>query len=496
MSSTQTKLKTWQNFVNGEWVSAGSGKTTPNINPANADEILGYSQQSELDDLEKAVTAAREAYPGWRKTPSPARGKFLSKAAALLEKRKEELAKALTLEEGKAFQESLGEVQKSINILEFFAALGRRLNGESIPSELPKNFIYTKREPLGVVALITPWNFPVAIPAWKAGAALIAGNTAVLKPSSLTPWTASLLMEIFQEANLPKGVLNLITGPGSVLGEAIVKHPHVRAISFTGSTETGRKLQALAGAHGKPIQLEMGGKNAVIVLKDADLDLAASGVVFGAFGSAGQRCTATSRCLVEESVLPAFTDKLLEKIRPFIEKMHEGTVGPLVDENQLKKVLHYIDLGKKEGASLLVGGKRMTEGALGKGYFVSPTIFTNVAPSMTIAQEEIFGPVLTITAVKDMDEAIRISNDVEYGLSGSIFTQNINQALDYVDDIEIGVVHVNSPTIGGEAQAPFGGMKGSGVGGREMGHQSLDFFTEWKTVYIDYTDSNRKGNLY
>jgi acyl-CoA reductase-like NAD-dependent aldehyde dehydrogenase len=487
--SVQTKERIVQNFIGGKWVSATSGKIKPNLNPANIEDILGYYQDSSPEDINKAVESAKRAFPAWRKIPPPVRGKFLFKAMLLLEKRKEEVARTLTREEGKLFNESLGEVQKAINILEFFASEGRRLYGESIPSELPKNFIYTRREPLGVVALITPWNFPISIPVWKMAAALICGNTVVLKPSSLTPNTAALLMEIFEEAGFPEGVVNLVTGSGSVLGEALAIHPDVKAISFTGSTATGRKLQALAGKHGKPIQLEMGGKNAVIVLKDADLELAAEAVALGAFGSTGQRCTATSRVIVEEPVVDAFTKRILEKAQ-------KAQSGPLVDESQLEKVLHYIDVGKKEGAVLAWGGRRLMDETHQKGYFVEPTVFIHVKPEMTIAREEIFGPVLSILSAQNFEEALMIANAVEYGLSSSIFTRDVERVFDYIDEIEVGMVHINSATIGGEAQVPFGGIKGSGLGGREMGRQALEFFTEWKAVYIDYTGGSRKGNFY
>lgn len=489
--SVKIELKTWGNFIGGEWIFSSSGKTKPDLNPANTDEILGYFQESSLEDVNKAVDAAKKAFPEWKRLPVPERGKRLMKTMQILEQRKEELAQALNREEGKLLNEAMGEVLKSLNVLDFFAGEGRRFYGETIPSELPRNFIYTKREPLGVVALITPWNFPVSIPIWKMAAALICGNTVVLKPSSLTPWTAMILMEIFQESGFPKGVVNCITGSGAMIGDALVKHPEVKAISFTGSTEIGRKLQALAGQRGKPIQLEMGGKNAVIVLKDADLDLAASAAALGALGSTGQRCTATSRVIVEEPVLEAFTKKLSEKAKQTVENM-----GPCVDENQLKKVLSYIDCGKKEGGKLVCGGHRMTEEKHAKGYYVEPTIFADVTPEMTIAKEEIFGPVLSILPAKNFEDALKIANEVEYGLSASIFTQDTDKIFEFIDEIDVGMVHINSATIGGEAQVPFGGMKNSGMGGREMGRQALDFFTEWKSVYVDYTGSSRKTSFY
>jgi aldehyde dehydrogenase (NAD+) len=489
--SVKLELKTWGNFIGGKWVPSTSGKIKPNINPANAEEILGYFQESSFEDVKNAVESAEKAFYDWKRLPAPNRGKLLVKVMQILEKRKEEVSEALTREEGKSFQESLGEVNKALNTLEFFAGEGRRFYGETIPSELPKNFIYTRREPLGVVALITPWNFPVSIPIWKMAASLICGNTVVLKPSSLTPWTAVLLMEAFREADFPAGVVNCITGSGSVIGDALVKAPEVKAVSFTGSTETGRKLQALAGQHGKPIQLEMGGKNAVIVLNDADLDLAASAAALGAFGSTGQRCTATSRVIVEESALEQFTQKIVEKA-----KLMSDSLGPCVDENQLKKVLQYIEVGKNEGGKLVCGGHRLKDSKHLKGFYVESTVFSHVTSDMRIAKEEVFGPVLSVLSAKNLSDALKLANGVEYGLSASIFTQDAEKVFEFIDEIEVGMVHINSATIGGEAQVPFGGMKNSGMGGREMGKQALDFFTEWKAVYVDYTGSSRKTNFY
>jgi len=475
------------NYIAGEWKPARSGKTARNVNPATG-ESLGEVTVSGREDAEAAIAAARAAFPAWRAMPAPKRGEILARAALEMARRKDELARALTLEEGKTLSESAGEVQKAINNLEFQSGEGRRLNGETVPSELPSTFCWTQREPLGVVALVTPWNFPVAIPVWKLGPALITGNTVVLKPATITPWTAKIIVEILTTAGLPKGVLNVVFGPGSTVGDALVSHPDVRAISFTGSNEVGLKLYAQGAALHKKVQCEMGGKNPLIVLEDADIDLAASATVQGAFGSTGQRCTATSRAVVVSSVVEAFTRAVVEKARA----MRVGAdIGPCVDEAQYKTVMHYVEIGKKE-AKLALGGERVGD----KGFFVAPTVFTGVKPDMRIAQEEVFGPVLAILEVKDFDEAIQVANGVKYGLTSSIFTRDVTRVFQYLERIETGITHVNSPTVGGEAQLPFGGMKDTGVGGREMGRTAIEFFSEWKTVYIDYTGSKRTTNIY
>jgi aldehyde dehydrogenase (NAD+) len=481
------------NFINGEWVNARLEKTTKNLNPATG-EGLGAVVVSGREDAEAAIAAAKAALPAWRCTPAPKRGEILAAAAVEMIRRKEELARALTLEEGKTFTESLGEVQKAINNLEFQAGEGRRLNGETVPSELPSTFCWTQREPLGVVALVTPWNFPVAIPVWKVAPALLCGHTVVLKPASITPWCAKIIAEIFATAGLPKGVLNVVFGPGSSVGQTLVEHPDVRAISFTGSNEVGVKLYADGAARMKKVQCEMGGKNPLIVLEDADLELAATATVQGAFGSAGQRCTATSRAIVVAEVAEAFTRLVVQKARALVvgDGIKPAThVGPVVDEGQFKTVMSYIEIGKRE-AKLALGGERVGQ----TGFFITPTVFTDVKPEMRIAQEEIFGPVLSVITVKDFDEAIAVANGVRYGLSSSIFTNNMSRVFQYLERIETGITHVNSPTVGGEAQLPFGGMKATGVGAREMGRTAIEFYSEWKTVYVDYTGTQRTTNVY
>jgi acyl-CoA reductase-like NAD-dependent aldehyde dehydrogenase len=481
------------NFIEGKWQAAKSGKTTRNINPATG-ESLGEVVVSGREDAEAAIAAAKAALPAWRKLPAPKRGEILARAALEMQRRKDELARALCLEEGKTLGESGGEVQKAINVIEFQSGEGRRLNGETVPSELPSTIAWTQREPLGVVALVTPWNFPVAIPIWKLCPALICGNTVVLKPASITPWCAKIIAEIFTTAGLPAGVLNVVFGPGSTVGDTLVSHPDVKAISFTGSNEIGLKLYAQGAAGHKKVQCEMGGKNPLIVLEDADLDLAATATVQGAFGSTGQRCTATSRAVVHTKVVAEFTKLVVEKTRAL--KVGDGTqagvnVGPCVDEGQFKTVMSYLEIGKRE-AKVLCGGERVGD----KGFFVAPTVLGGVKRDMRIAQEEVFGPVLAILEVKDFDEAIEVANDCQYGLTSSIFTQDVTRVFQYLERIETGITHVNSPTVGGEAQLPFGGMKATGVGGREMGRTAIEFFSEWKTVYIDYTGTKRTTNIY
>jgi alpha-ketoglutaric semialdehyde dehydrogenase len=479
------------NLINGEWVRAG--KTQKNVNPATG-ESLGEVVVSGREEANAAVAAAKAAFPAWKRTPAPKRGEILARAAVEMARRKEELARALTLEEGKTLAESLGEVQKAINNIEFQAGEGRRLNGETVPSELPSTFCWTQREPLGVVALVTPWNFPVAIPSWKLAPALVCGNTVVLKPASITPWTAKIIGEIFQAAGLPRGVLNIVFGPGSSVGQTLVEHPDIRAISFTGSNEVGLKLYTDGAATHKKVQCEMGGKNPVIVLEDADLELAATATVQGAFGSSGQRCTATSRAIVVKSVAAEFTRLVVEKAR--VLKLGdpmkpETNMGPVVDQHQFDSVWSYVEIGKKE-AKLALGGERLAD----KGYFISPTIFAGVKPNMRIAQEEVFGPVLAILEVDDFEQAMHVANDVKFGLTSSIFSRDVGRVFQYLENIETGITHVNSPTVGGEAQLPFGGMKSTGVGGREMGRTAVEFFSEWKTVYVDYTGSKRTTSVY
>ncbi|GBC83182.1 Aldehyde dehydrogenase, thermostable [bacterium HR10] len=491
-------MRLYENFIDGEWVTSRSDATLENVNPATGD-ILGLVRLSRAEEAREAIAHAAAAFEKWRSTPAPIRGQIVLRAAALLAERKERVAALITREEGKTLGESMGEVERTIRILEYAAGEARRLRGETLPSELPDNFIYTVRQPLGVVGIITPWNVPLAIPAWKIAPALVAGNTVVLKPSPLVPETATCLVELFAEAGVPPGVLNMILGEGETVGQEIVQHPHVRALSFTGSTAVGLKLYEHAAGRGIKIQCEMGGKNAVLVLEDADVSLAVDATVQGAFGATGQRCSATSRAIVVEAIADRFVELMRERaarLRVGPGEAPETDMGPVVDRNHLDAVLSYIALGREEGAELISGGRRLTEGRLGRGYFVEPTIFDHVRPTMRIAQEEIFGPVLSIIRVKDFDEAVRVANSVRYGLSCSIFTRDVSRVFTFADRVEAGIVHINSPTTGGEAHVPFGGLKSSGIGPREQGSTQLDFYTELKVVYVDYTGRARRTNLY
>jgi aldehyde dehydrogenase (NAD+) len=488
-----------RNYIGGAWLTSSSDRHAPNVNPASTGDILCQTPLSTREETRAAIAAAREALPKWKATPGPVRGRILYAAMARLQERLEEIAATLTKEEGKILRESRGEVQRAINIMEFNAGEGRRLRGSTIPSELPNTFIYTVRQPVGVVGLITPWNFPVAIPVWKIAPALVAGNTVVFKPATLTPLTATKIVEAFEDAGLPPGVLNMVLGSGSVVGDELIRNPHVDALSFTGSTEVGSALYAQASARGIRVQCEMGGKNPLIVLEDADLPLAVEGAVQGGFGSTGQRCTASSRVIVEEPVAEKFTAMLLERSRRFRsgDGMDPQTdMGPSVDESQMNTVLKYIDIGQHEGARLLTGGRRMTGGAFAAGFFVEPTLFDNVSMTMRIAQEEIFGPVIGILRAKNFDDAVVQANGVRFGLSASLYTQDMAKALKFVERAEVGKVHINSPTIGGEAQAPFGGTKATGIGPREQGTEVFEFYTEVKTVYMDYTGTKRESNIY
>ena len=488
------QLTTYQNYINGQWSDSVSGETYTITNPAHKSQVLGRFQRSNNEDAVRAIEAARNALDGWASTPAPQRAAILFKALQLIEERGDELARSITIEEGKPIGDAMGEVKRSMNITEYAAGEGRRMFGNTTPSELPNTVAYTSRRPLGVVGIITPWNFPLAIPAWKISPALICGNTLVFKPASATPMTAVALTKIFEDAGLPPGVLNLVTGPGGSVGNTIVDHPDVSGVSFTGSTEVGTALYTRATQTLKKVQAEMGGKNAVIVLEDADMDSALGGIVQGAFGSTGQRCTATSRVVVQESVYDAFMTELIERT----SKLTVGDgldpamdIAPLSSQSQFNTVMEYIGIGAEEGATIAYGGNPRTEGDLDEGYYVEPTIFTNVDTNMRIAQEEIFGPVLTVFKAADLEEAVSITNNVKFGLSSSIYTMDIPQAFRYIDTVETGIVHVNSPTLGGEVHLPFGGMKESGVGTREQGTEAINFFTEPVTVYIDYSSAAR-----
>lgn len=492
-------MRVYKNFIGGDFTPSSTHRQSPNENPADRTHVLGQVPLSTSEEARAAVEAASEAYSEWRSTPAPVRGRIVGRAADLLRNDADAMARILTTEEGKSLSESRGEILRSINVLEFNAGQARRMTGETLPSELPHNLIYTVRQPLGVVGVITPWNFPVAIPAWKIAPALVAGNTVVFKPATSTPETATRLVELFAEAGVPKGVLNMVLGSGSVVGEAVVSHPNVKAVSFTGSNSVGLRLYEQGSRRGLPVQCEMGGKNPVVVLEDADLSLAVEATLQGAFGSTGQRCTATSRAVVVNAVADAFVETLVErtgKLRLGRGDDESTDVGPVVDKGQFETILSYIRLGREEGADLLVGGRKAEGAGLEDGYFIEPTIFDRTRPEMRIIQEEIFGPVLSIQRVRDFDEAIEVANNVPFGLSSSIFTNDASKIFRFVDSIETGITHINSPTTGGEAHVPFGGIKATGIGDREQGSTTLDFYTELKVVYIDYTGTKRAGNLY
>jgi acyl-CoA reductase-like NAD-dependent aldehyde dehydrogenase len=492
-------MRTLKNFIGGEWRESASGTRVSDFNPADVSDVVAEAPASTAAEAAEACDAAARAFEGWRNTPAPVRGQILFRVQRRMEERRQELAEALTREEGKTIAESRGEIQRAINVVEFFAGEARRITGETIPSELPNNFCYTVKQPMGPVGIITPWNFPVAIPIWKMAPALVSGNPVVFKPASLTPLTATLLVEIFDESGVPPGVVNLVYGGGREVGDTIVRHPAIQAVSFTGSNDVGTGLYSAAAARGIKCQCEMGGKNPIVILEDADLDLAVESTVQGAFGSTGQRCTATSRAVVVESIANEFLERLEARTASLVvgNGLNPGThVGPSVDERQLETVLGYVEAGKREGARLVRGGDRVRDEGRDRGYFVSPAIFDRVDEHMRIAQEEIFGPVLSIIRVPDTGTALSVANGVRFGLSASVYTTDVASMFRFVDRLDAGIIHVNSPTVGGEAHIPFGGMKATGVGLREMGRVAIDFYTELKVVYVDYTGGVRKTNLY
>jgi len=483
--ATQSAL----NYIGGEWVESTSREHVRDVNPAHSSESLGDATVSGPEDVVRAIDAAAAAYPEWRRTPAPQRGDMVRKAADLMELRRVELARLLTQEEGKTLPESLAEVDRAVANVRFAAGQGSRLNGETIPSTQRGTFIYTVRDPLGVVACITPWNFPVAIPAWKIAPALVAGNAVVFKPATLTPLCAAQVVQCFVDAGVPEGVLNMVLGPGDALSRAIVDDERVKAISFTGSNAVGRRLYAQAAKRLCKVQLEMGGKNAVIVMEDADLEKAAESVAGGAFGATGQRCTATSRAVVMRSRLVDFTELLAAKADTWRagDGLTDGVrLGPIVDDTQLRKVRDRIEAGKREGARVVRDGSAPSKPDLRAGYFVEPTIFADVDSDMSVAQEEIFGPVVSILPANDFESALAVANSVGYGLSTSIYTRDLSTAFRYAEESEAGMLHVNIPTVGGEAQVPFGGVKDSGLGDRECGTAAFDFFTEQRVVYVGY----------
>ncbi|WP_437177542.1 aldehyde dehydrogenase family protein [Heyndrickxia camelliae] len=488
---------TVDNFIDGEWVVSEKEQYAPIKNPANG-ETLGEVALSTAEDVERAVAAAKKAQKQWALVPAPQRAEVLYRVGLLLKERKERLARILTMEMGKVIEEARGEVQEGIDMAFYMAGEGRRLFGNTTPSELKDKFAMSIRVPVGIVGIITPWNFPIAIATWKSFPAIVAGNAVIWKPATETPLMARELINIFAEAGLPNGVINLVCGSGSKVGTAMVEHPDIDVISFTGSNEVGRTIAEKCGKLLKRVSLEMGGKNAIIVMDDADLDLAVEGILWSAFGTSGQRCTACSRVIVHEKVKEDLEEKLLERMRYL--KIGDGLdeevkVGPVINGNALQKIHEYVQIGRGEGAVLLAGGYILNDGELADGYYYAPSVFTDVEPSMRIAQEEIFGPVVSIIPVKSFEEAIEVNNSVTFGLSSSIFTRDINKVFTAQRDLDTGIVYVNAGTTGAEIHLPFGGTKGTGNGHRDSGVAALDVFTEWKSVYIDFSGKLQRAQI-
>src|SRR5918992_4005657 len=486
------------NFIAGEWLESISEERFESRNPANRDEVVGTFARSREADVDRAVTAAVEAYPRWMATPAPERADYLLRLALLLEQRKEELSNVMTREMGKTLPEARADVQEGIDFAHYMSGEGRRVFGETMPSELRNKFYMTVRHPVGIVGLITPWNFPIAIPLWKIAPALVSGCTSVFKPAEDTSLCAALLVEMFNEVGLPAGVLNLVTGFGEEAGAPLVDHAAVRAISFTGSLDVGRMINEKCGRAMKRCSLELGSKNAQIVMPDAELDLAIEAAAWGAFATSGQRCTATSRLIVHNDIRAEFTDGLLERVGRM--KVGNGLdpdveLAPVINEQQKNRVLEYIAIEQQEGAKVLTGGEELSGDKYGNGYFIAPTVFDEMAPTMRIAREEIFGPVTGIIRTESIDEALAIANSVDYGLSCSVYTHNITNVFKAVQQLEFGLVYVNAPTIGAEIQVPFGGMKNTGNGHREAGPQAFDEFTEWKTVAIDFSGKLQRAQM-
>jgi acyl-CoA reductase-like NAD-dependent aldehyde dehydrogenase len=493
------KAKVYKNYINGKWVESGSGETFENKNPADKRDLIGNFQRSNQDDVNAAVEAAKTAFESWRLYPAPKRGEILFRVTEILLKKKEEFARDMTREMGKVLKETRGDVQEAIDMTYYMAGEGRRQFGQTTPSELPNKFMMSVRMPLGVCALITPWNFPMAIPSWKLMPALILGNTVVFKPATDTPLSAYNLVKACEEAGLPKGVLNFVTGTGSEVGTPLMTHKDVKLVSFTGSTAVGKAVAEATASSFKHTNLEMGGKNAILVMDDAKIDLAVEGAIWGGFGTTGQRCTAASRVIVHKKVLKEFTQKFVARARAL--KVGNGLdpkteMGPSVNEGQLETVMKYVEVGKKEdGAKLLAGGRRLSKGDYAHGNFHEPTIFGGVDPNMRIAQEEIFGPVVAVIPTDSLEEGIKIVNDTAYGLSASIFTQDVNRAFIAMRDVYTGIFYVNASTIGAEVHLPFGGTKQTGNGHREAGQAALDVFSEWKVLYIDYSGKLQKAQI-
>ncbi|WP_339237643.1 aldehyde dehydrogenase family protein [Oceanobacillus sp. FSL W7-1281] len=484
-----------KNFINGEWTEVTNKEKV--YNPANG-EVIAEVPNSGAEAITQAAESARIAQREWALVPAPQRAELLYKAGTMMKERKERLSQLLTLENGKVIEEARGEVQEGIDMAFYMAGEGRRLFGQTTPSELKDKFAMSERCPVGVVGIITPWNFPIAIATWKSFPAIVSGNAVIWKPSSETPLMANELARIFEEAGLPKGILQVVYGSGAIVGQAMIEHDAIRVISFTGSNETGRKVATECGKQLKKVSLEMGGKNAVIVMEDADIDLVVEGILWSAFGTSGQRCTACSRVIVHKAVRKTLEERLLKAMKNLT--IGDGLdsnnkIGPIINQTGLDKILKYIEIGKEEGAKLAAGGKQLTVENYEKGFYFEPTLFTDVSIDMRIAQEEIFGPVVSLIEVNNFEEAIAANNKVKYGLSSSIFTKDVNRVFQAQRDLDTGIVYVNAGTTGAEIHLPFGGTKGTGNGHRDSGVQALDVFTEWKAVYVDYSGKLQRAQI-
>jgi acyl-CoA reductase-like NAD-dependent aldehyde dehydrogenase len=495
---TATRTKVYKNFIDGEWVEASTGQTFENRNPADTRDVIGIFQRSGKADVDAAVGAAKQAFAKWRLIPAPRRAEIIYRAAEMLMERKEDYARDMTREMGKILKETRGDVQEAVDTAYYMAGEGRRMFGPTTPSELPNKFAMAVRQPIGICGMITPWNFPMAIPSWKLLPALVCGNTCVIKPAQDTPLSTFNLVRVLYDAGLPRGVVNIVTGFGSEVGTPLTEHADVRAISLTGSSAVGRIVGTTAAKSFKHCSLELGGKNPMIVLDDANLDLAIEGGLWGGFGTTGQRCTATSRIIVQKGIYRDFIERYVERAKAL--KVGNGLdetieMGPAINENQLKTDLSYVDIGKAEGARLKCGGNRLDKGEYQNGYFMEPTVFVDVDPKMRIAQEEVFGPVVSIIPCDDLKDAIEIANGIEYGLSSALYTKDVNRAFTAMRDLDAGITYINAPTIGAEVHLPFGGVKATGNGHREGGLGAIDFYSEWKSIYVDYSDRLQKAQI-
>ncbi len=495
---SSTKTKVYKNFIGGEWVESSTGESFEDRNPADTREVVGIFQKSGKADVDAAIDTARRAFTKWRLVPAPRRAEIVYRAGEMLMERKEEYARDMTREMGKILKETRGDVQEAIDTAYYMAGEGRRMFGPTTPSELPNKFAMAVRQPLGVCAMITPWNFPMAIPSWKLLPAIVCGNTCVIKPAQDTPLSVFNLVRTLTDAGVPKGVINIVSGFGSRIGAPLMEHPEVRAISLTGSTDVGRIVGTTAAKSFKHCSLELGGKNPMIVLDDANLDLAIEGGLWGGFGTTGQRCTATSRIIVQKGIYGEFVHRYVDRAKKL--KIGNGLdetveMGPAINEAQLKTDLSYVEIGRSEGAKLLCGGNRLDRGEHQYGWFMEPTVFSDVDPKMRIAQEEIFGPVVSIIPCDNLEHAIEIANNIEYGLSSALYTKDVNKAFTAMRDLHAGITYINAPTIGAEVHLPFGGVKATGNGHREGGLGAIDFYTEWKSIYVDYSDRLQKAQI-